>query len=160
MQKYFLNTFNITKRRVMTLQGKIKSGIITPRDGRGKHSNRPHPRQPSHYSRLTTDNLQCLSSDLNLCKLYRSFKNKYPNINTSQRIYNNIFRSEFKLRFGYPCSDTCKQCDLLYNKLIAADKEEEKQNIEIDSMLHLLKLSNRMLPLKKTQNLLDSIALL
>ncbi|KAL4119072.1 hypothetical protein QTP88_011939 [Uroleucon formosanum] len=97
----FLNTFNITRRRVMPLQDKIKSGILIPRDGRGKHSNRPHaidasvkdlirqhinslPRQPSHYSRLTTDNLQCLSSDLNL----------------------------------------------------SADTEEERKNIEIDSMLH------------------------
>jgi len=149
----FLNTFNITRRRVMTLQDKIKSGILIPKDGRGKHSNRPHAidapvkdlirqriyslsRQPSHYSRLTTDNLQCLSPDLNLCKLYRSFKNKYPNINTSQRIYNNVFQSEFKLRFGYPRSDTCKQCDFFYNKLIAADTEEERKKIEIDSMLH------------------------
>ncbi|KAL4153058.1 hypothetical protein QTP88_000891 [Uroleucon formosanum] len=97
----FLNTFNITRRRVMTLQDKIKSGILIPRDGRGKHSNRLHaidasvkdlirqhinslPRQPSHYSRLTTDNLQCLCSDLNL----------------------------------------------------SADTEEERKNIEIDSMLH------------------------
>ncbi|KAL4118943.1 hypothetical protein QTP88_011821 [Uroleucon formosanum] len=74
---------------------------MTPRDNRGKHLNRPYaidapvrdlirqhinslPRQPSHYSRIATDNLQCLSSDLNLCKLFRSFKNKYPDINVTR----------------------------------------------------------------------------
>ncbi|XP_022160525.1 uncharacterized protein LOC111026704 [Myzus persicae] len=139
-----LNTFCITRRRVMTLQDKIKLGIMTPRDNRGKHLNRPHaidapvrdlirqhinslPRQPSHYSRIATDNLQCLSSDLNLCKLYRSFKNKYPDTKVSKCIYRNIFRSDFKLRFGYPRSDTCKQCDFFYNKLVAADTEEERK---------------------------------
>lgn len=128
----------------MTLQDKIKSGIMTPRDNRGKHLNRPHaidvsvrnlirqhinslPRQSSHYSRIATDNLQCLSLDLNLCKLYRSFKNKYPDINASKRIYRNIFRSDFKLRFGYPRSDTCQQCDFFYNKLKAANTEEDRK---------------------------------
>ncbi|XP_060876766.1 LOW QUALITY PROTEIN: uncharacterized protein LOC132949739 [Metopolophium dirhodum] len=161
-----LNTFCIIRRRVMTLQDKIKLGIITPRDNRGKHLNRPHaidapvrdlirlhinslPRQPSHYSRIATDNLQCLSSDLNLCKLYRSFKNKYPDINVSKRIYRNIFRSDFKLRFGYPRSDTCKQCDFFYNKLVAADTEEESKKIEIDSKLHHSKAEQSYDALKK-----------
>lgn len=149
----FLNTFNITRRRTMTLQDKIKSSIITTRDGHEKHSNTPHAidasvkdlirqhinslhRQPLQYSLHTIDNLQYLSSDINLCKLYRSFKNTYSNINTSQCIYNNTFRSEFKLRFDYPRSDTCKQYDLLNNKLIKANTKEERKNKEIYIMLY------------------------
>lgn len=90
-----------------------------------------------------------MSSDLNLCKLYRSFKNKYPDIKVSKRIYRNIFRSDFKLRFGYPRSDTCKQCDFFYNKLVAADTEEERKKIEIDSKLHHSKAEQSYDALKK-----------
>lgn len=134
MQKYAFKyvLYYKTRRRVMTLQDKIKSGIMIPRDNRGKHLNKHHaidasvrdlirqhinslPRQASHYSRIATDNQQCLSSDLNLCKLYRSFKNKYPDINASKRIYRNIFRSDFKLRFGYPRSDTCSVIFFIIN---------------------------------------------
>ncbi|KAL4126477.1 hypothetical protein QTP88_010699 [Uroleucon formosanum] len=38
----FIDTFQITKRRVETIQNKIKNNIDTPIDGRGKHRNRPY----------------------------------------------------------------------------------------------------------------------
>lgn len=81
----FIDTFQITKRRVETVQNKIKNNIDTPIDGRGKHRNRPHaipnlvrqmirqhvdsfPRQLSHYSRKNSEK-ECLSSDLSLSKI-------------------------------------------------------------------------------------------
>ncbi|KAL4104233.1 hypothetical protein QTP88_019542 [Uroleucon formosanum] len=148
----FIDTFQITKRRVETIQNKIKNNIGTPIDDRGKHRNRPHaipnlvrqmirqhidsfPRQLSHYSRKNSEK-EFLSSDLSLSKMYSLFIELNPDVKASKTLYEEVFTKEFNLRFGVPRSDTCKYCDMNYIKLISAKTEEERKNIEIQSNLH------------------------
>jgi len=132
----FIDTFQIIKRRVETIQIKIKNNIDTPIDGRGKHRNIPHaipnsvrlmmrqridsfPRQLSHYSRKNSEK-ECLSPDLSLSKMYSLFIELSPDVKASKTLYEEIFTKEFSLRFGVPRSDTCKYCDMNYIKLISA----------------------------------------
>lgn len=134
------------------LQEKIKGGKSCS-DERGIHKNRPHaitdntkqqirehinsfPRQESHYSRNKTKN-EFLCPDLNLAKMFRLFQEKFPNIN--RRIYEDVFRSDFNLKFGIPRSDTCKYCHGLFIKLISADSDEKRKEIETESRLHHMK---------------------
>lgn len=151
-QKTLLDIFSITQRRIQTLQHKLKDGITTPKDGRGKHSNRPHaisdddrikirehissfPKQISHYSRNNSTK-ECLSSELNLCKMYRLFKEKFPEKSISRSCYQSVFNTDFNLRFGAPRSDTCRQCDLFFIQMTAASDETELHKIELESQLH------------------------
>lgn len=147
----FCSIFAITRRRVQMLVEKLKDGKSAV-DLRGKHSNRPHkiadetrimikkhiesfPSQESHYSRNSSKK-QCLQPDLNVNKMFALFQTKYPNVNVKLHIYREIFRGDHNLRFGVPRSDTCKTCDKLYIKRIAAETDEERKQIEIESELH------------------------
>ncbi|KAF6207360.1 hypothetical protein GE061_018601 [Apolygus lucorum] len=150
-KKNFMDTFKISNKRIQNLQQKLKSGETSPRDQRGRYLNHPHaklrifrrlviehikkfPRQESHYSRSTTTKMY-LSPDLNLTKMYNSFKHDHPEATISKTLYRQIFKT-FNLAFGQPRSDTCKQCDLLYIKLKAAGNDEERRAIQNESDLH------------------------
>ncbi|CAH2018115.1 unnamed protein product [Acanthoscelides obtectus] len=66
---------------------------------------------------------------------------KYPDANNiSFRVYHDIFKSKFNLRFGLPRSDTCSYCDKLFMKLCSTDDANEKKKIEIESEIHHRKL--------------------
>lgn len=149
-----IHTFSISSRRIQTIQTNMKQGISVPKDKRGMHFNRPHsinndlknlvrshinsfPRQPSHYSRHKTER-EFLSPDLSVSKMYREFNDKHPEVEVSRIYYQSIFY-EMNLRIGAPRSDTCKYCDLLYNKLCAAETEGEREKILLDSKLHHFK---------------------
>lgn len=154
--KTLINTFSISLKRVRVLQEKLKMGDLIPQDNRGKHLNRPHavnnnvrqkviehiasfPTIENHYSRK--DSLKkCLSMDLSVKKMHRIFLEKYPECGqTTYSEYRKIFNSNFKLRFGTPRSDTCKQCDLFYGQLIVASSEDERKKIQQDSVTHHMK---------------------
>ena len=70
--------------------------------------------------------------------MYTAFKAKYPDAEVSLTYYKSIFY-EMNLKIGSPRSDTCKYCDLLFNKLSAAQTEEERKKLQTDSMLHHFK---------------------
>lgn len=166
-KKVLLNTFFISQKRIQTLQNNLKDNITVPHDKRGMHHNRPHskenfktvitqhvnsfPRQPSHYSRHKSEKLY-LSSDLSLAKMYRAFCEKYPNSKVSRTAYQNVFR-ESNLRIGVPRSDTCKQCDLLYNQLLASQNNKERNKIEVQSMLHHFKADQAYKSLKQDEEI-------
>ncbi|KAJ8867714.1 hypothetical protein PR048_031517 [Dryococelus australis] len=114
-------------------------------DKRGTHHNRPRavsfdvkelvrdhissmPAQESHYSRSTSGKLY-LTSKLCVERMYDLFKESRPNIKCSCSLYRDIFRSEFKLRFGPPRSNSCSYCDELYIHLVAAETEDEQKRI-------------------------------
>lgn len=71
--------------------------------------------------------------------MYRLFIEKYPDKSLSRSIYQQIFYTNFNLRFGTPRSDTCKQCDLLYTQMVAARDESELNKVKIESELHHFK---------------------
>jgi tRNA(Ile)-lysidine synthase TilS/MesJ len=72
-------------------------------------------------------------SDLTLQKIYNLHKEQNPETCVSKHVYDDIFRSDFNLRFGVPRSDICKYCDELYVQLIAAYAEEECKKILLES---------------------------
>nr|CAD7257264.1 unnamed protein product [Timema shepardi] len=94
--KTLCNTFSVTPRRIQILQDKLKGGEFVPKDKRGIHLNRPHakdfntkqlirdhinsfPREINHYSRSESSR-ESLSPDLSVRRMYRLFREKYPNI--------------------------------------------------------------------------------
>lgn len=119
-QKTLCNILQITTRRLQVLQQKIK--FKKPlQDDRRRHCNRPNkipddtktliknhvgsfPKQESHYSRRET-NKDCLSPGLSINKMYKMFLKKYPTVKCTNSAYRDIFKSDFKLRFGLPRSD-------------------------------------------------------
>lgn len=120
----FINTFQITRRRIETIKNKIKNNIDVSLDGCGKHRNRPHtlpnsvgllirqhidsfPKEPTHYSRNNSEKL-CLSSDLSLFKIYSLFIELNPRIKVSKILYKEVFTKKFNLRFDVLRSDTCR----------------------------------------------------
>lgn len=150
-QKMLCYILKITPRRLQKLQEKIKYNKPLE-DGRGKHLNRPNaipdnvknqirmhiesfPKQESHYSRQKTSKMW-LNPDLSIKKMYVLFKEKYPFANCNEKLYRDIFRSDFNLRFGAPRSDTCTYCDRLYAQLITANSDQEVSKISTESELH------------------------
>lgn len=67
------------------------------------------------------------------------FLEKYPNLQVSARTYTDVFKITFNLRFRVFRYDIYGYCDKLYTKLCAADNEDEKQHIAIESQIHLMK---------------------
>ncbi|KAJ4425488.1 hypothetical protein ANN_28106 [Periplaneta americana] len=68
--------------------------------------------------------------------MFRLFQEKYPLISVTWRLYQDIFTSDFNLKFGRARSDTCKYCDQLYNQLVAAETDEARSKIQAQSDLH------------------------
>ncbi|KAJ4428795.1 hypothetical protein ANN_25788 [Periplaneta americana] len=154
LRKLILDVFNISSRRVQTLQLKIENNLDVS-DMRGKHFNRPHavtydvkqlvrnhiesmPAEESHYSRFVSQK-PYISSELSLEKMYDLFKETNPNVKCSRSIYRDIFRSEFKLRFGAPRSDSCAYRDEMYIQLVITDTEELDKKITAQSTFHHMK---------------------
>lgn len=125
----FLQIFGISRRRVETLVKTKKAGHVNYIERRGnktlhrkysiedetlvvEHISR-FPREKSHYGRMKSSK-EYLSQDLNINRLYRSFKDTYPNSNISYRYYYTTFNNKFPdLKFHHPRTDTCQTCDLL-----------------------------------------------
>ncbi|KAJ8879142.1 hypothetical protein PR048_019748 [Dryococelus australis] len=150
-KKTVLDGFQISSRCVQMLQ-KIVKFIIDISDKRGTCHNRPHavsfdikelvrdhissmPPQESHYSRSASSKLY-LSSELGVERMYDLFKESHPNIKYSHSLYRDIFRSEFKISFHPPRSDSCSYCNELYIHLIAAETEYEQKRISAQYTLH------------------------
>ncbi|RUS83616.1 hypothetical protein EGW08_008635 [Elysia chlorotica] len=110
--------FGITKNRVETIRKALAETGHPPKDGRGKHNNRPHKltadvRQAiqdhissfrgrvSHYARGATRRLY-LSEELNITKMYDLFKERHPEVTVGYESYRSIFNSDFNIGFGYP----------------------------------------------------------
>ena len=124
----FMDTFQITKDQVETLQTKAMADVNHITDGRGSHQNhhslppnviplidahiRSFPTYERHYSK-TTLNPSYLSSDLTLDRMFRDFVQKHqhlPNPRTHENLYRRRFRAS-SLVIGEPRTDTCKACD-------------------------------------------------
>ena len=93
------------------------------------------PTKVSHYSRRDSLNLW-LNPGINLTKIYRLFKEKYPDILANLTLYSKIFKRDFNLHFGTIQSDTCKESDKNWAQLIVAGNEEERKKIEQESSVH------------------------
>lgn len=147
-KKTFCDVFKITKRRVATLIQLKKSGSIEYVETRGnKKTNRKFtlddekqvvdhincfPREESHYCRAKT-NLQFLSQDLNIRKMFIAFQSSFSDTHITERYYREIFNKKFKsLRFKQPRTDTCATCDLLSaESRSSTGRTQAKQKLEL-----------------------------
>lgn len=144
------DVYSVSYKRIQNLQVKMKNGIAKPKDGRGKHTNRPHtvpdtdkdlvrkhistfPTEVSHYSRDGITK-RYVSSTLSATAMHRLFQEKHPGSNVKVWLYKSILHEELKLTFGQPRSDTCNTCDKLYAKLISYD--DIAANLHEDNILH------------------------
>ncbi len=149
-KKTFMDIFGITTQKIATLVMKKKSGVTTFVDERGgkrgdskysvterklvrEHIN-SFPQEVSHYCRTQNGTeKKYLSPDLNIYKLYRAFKLKYPDTTISHRYYYRVFKKDFpNLSFKQPRMDTCKTCDLLNLKSKSSNEEGRKAKVELE----------------------------
>lgn len=150
-QKTLCAIYKVTPRRLQILLEKIKYNKPL-NDGRGAHKNRPNkvpdenkdlvkdhiasfPLQENHYSRNESTK-QCLSPDLSIEKMWKLFKEKYPDTKVTLHCYRDIFNTKFKLRFGVPRSDTCELCDSNFLKMKSVNDPDKLRQIEIESKIH------------------------
>lgn len=153
--KTLMNTFAVGRKRIRVIQDKLKNGEMAPMDKRGVHLNRPHaidsesrklikvhiesfPAMENHYSRNISEK-KCLSVDLSVKKMHRLFLGTHRETQVSYSLYRKIFNRSFKLRFGSPRSDTCKQCDKFYAQLVLASNEDDRKTIANESRVHHMK---------------------
>lgn len=96
-RKAFGSIFDVSKHVTDRIVQKVINNDFSPKDGRGKHNNRPNvnsqlirsqidthinsfPARQSHYSRLKNGDTKYLSSDLSVATIYRLYLQKYEPI--------------------------------------------------------------------------------
>ncbi|KAI4454181.1 dna-directed rna polymerases i ii and iii subunit rpabc2 [Holotrichia oblita] len=149
----FLSIHGITVSRVRRLQNSLITVGKSPRDKRGTHSNRPtqYPEviwniieyhiksfqgMQSHYSFRKNPNCVYLPEGLSISTMHSLFEEEYR-INIPYKLYWKVFTTKFNIKFGYPRSDTCAECDTFQQKLNSTSvTEEEKAEIRIRKELH------------------------
>lgn len=155
-QDAFIKIHAVTPARIRRLQTSLVTVGKSPRDSRGLHENRPtkfpielttlikihimsfQPRQ-SHYSRRKNPNMHYLPENLTVKEMHNMFISEYK-INIPYKIYWFTFRNSFSIKFGFPRSDTCAECDMYTQKL--NDKAvvgEELNSVTAQKELHLRK---------------------
>lgn len=124
--KAMLALHGITSQRIQNIQKSLKATGTAPKDGRGRHKNRPQmlPKETtetihahinsfrgrhSHYS-LNDSKRLYLPETLNIKKMHQMYIEKYQN-KVSYETYRNIFNTKHNISFGYPRKDTCSSCD-------------------------------------------------
>ncbi|XP_069687825.1 uncharacterized protein [Periplaneta americana] len=158
-RKAFMAVHGITRRRLMTLQKCMKSGV-SPRDGRGQHGNRPwkikeevgkaiydhinsFKGRSSDYSNEKTKKLY-LPEELSVKKMYEMFKKKYQNLVISYETYRTVFNTKFNIAFGYPRSDTCSACDKYTAEMKVLNARLSENNLDGDMKKQVLEEINKI----------------
>lgn len=156
--KAFANIHAVTLPRLKRIQLSLVEKGVAPRDMRGKHTHRPRnyckeattlimhhirtfsPMQ-SHYSLRKNPNQLYLPSDLTVKDMHKAFLQEYY-LNVPYKMYWKVFKTKFNIKFGYPRSDTCAECDrfehTLSNKQIS---DAERASCLMQKELHLRKAS-------------------
>lgn len=168
-RKAFKSIHGIKEKKIEYLINELKKTGCSPKDQRGKHSNRPHKitdkttdiikkhinsfnGRGAHYS-LRDTSKKYLPDDLNISVMHKMFKTKYPDIKCSYESYRAIMQSNFNISFGYPRTDTCSFCDETHVKLsglqvkLRGTRDEEAKiivnneikTLETELKLHKLK---------------------
>lgn len=127
-KKTFMETFDVTRKRLDVLINKKKLGETCFSDRRTRHAQskfsesdhqlvKDHinsiPRDVGHYTR-TKSNKEYLSPDLNINRLFIAFQKRHPSSIVTYKFYSSIFNKFFpNLTFRRPRMDTCHTCDKL-----------------------------------------------
>lgn len=154
-KKAFLSFHAITTARLRRIQSKLCSSATSPIDNRGKHGNIANklppaaenlildhiksfkPRQ-SHYSIRKNPSRYYLAETLTVRKMHKLFIEEYR-IYVSYKVYWNIFKLKFNIKFGLPSTDTCNFCDTTAQKILSAENNEDKVRLGVEKKIHLSK---------------------
>lgn len=152
----FLSIHGITLGRLRRIQNHMVTHGTSPRDLRGKDKQRStdypdtiihliethiktfKPRQ-SHYSRRKNPLRFYLPEGLTIKEMHSMFLTEHL-INIPYKIYWKIFTTKFNIKFGFPRSDTCAQCDSFQQKLTSENiSDAEKVQLTMEKEIHLRK---------------------
>jgi hypothetical protein len=90
------------------------------------------PKDESHYGRKKSQK-EYLSQDLNISRLFRSFKDKFPDSPVTYRFFFETFKQKCpNISFHKPRIDTCSKCDLLTAEVeyrIAKPQDKHAKNM-------------------------------
>ena len=67
----------------------------------------------------------------NTRKMYKLFFDTHPDVKCSEHTDRDIFKSDYKLRFGLPRSDTWSYCHRLFLKICRAESDDQIKNHNI-----------------------------
>lgn len=151
----FTSLHGVTPWRVRRIQNSLVTTGKSPKDMRGKHTNRPSKApdnvrdlirshiasfkaRTSHYSIRDNPNRKYLPEDLTIAKMHEMFIENFR-LNIPYKLYWTVFTSEFNISFGYPRSDTCSICDSLEQKISSTALESDKKKLSLEKSLHLRK---------------------
>lgn len=155
-KKAFLSLYGIKDPRLRRIRDSLMMIGASPIDKRGSHKNRPNkypeyitetikahiqsfPARQSHYSRRKNPNSRYLPETLTLKTMHAMFLESFR-INIPYKTYWKVFKQYFNIKFGFPRSDTCADCDKFAQSINRLDLEpEEKVSIEREKELHLRK---------------------
>lgn len=88
------------------------------------------PARESHYSLTLKSDKKYLSSELNLSILFRNFLSLFPEYDgvISYVFFANYFKKS-NISFGFPRSDICSECEMLYTEIKALTLKNNFENI-------------------------------
>lgn len=154
--KAFASIHAVTLPRLKRIQLSLVEKGCAPRDKRGKHNCRPRnyskqaitlimhhirtfsPRQ-SHYSLRKNPNQMYLPSELTVKDMHKAFLQEYY-LNVPYKMYWKVFKTKFNIKFGFPRTDTCAECDKFEHTLSNKDiSEADAASCKIQKELHLRK---------------------
>lgn len=136
-KKFFKSTLNISDGFITTWAKKQSENRFD--DKRGKHNNQrkinedilalikdhieSFPAVESHYTRAKSQR-KYLSCILNIKRMARLFKEKYPDTKISNSLYRRIFNTHYNLSFHRPKKDACSTCEKYKNAKDKAPLQE------------------------------------
>ncbi|KAJ8875299.1 hypothetical protein PR048_023194 [Dryococelus australis] len=135
--KAMLALHGITAHHIQNIQKSMKSTGTAPKDGRGRHTNRPQmlPNDTTHINSFKgrhshhsfNDSKQLyLSENFNLKKMHQLYTEKYTNNKVSYETHRDLFNTKHNISFGYPRKYTCSTCDsykIKWEKLLVGNED-------------------------------------
>lgn len=112
----FREVFQVTNRRCETILKKIKMGVETLDDGRGKFSNLPASvrkfvdKQVDTFVRLHCSNDDTYVGELNQTILLELYKELHPKSKVTETLVGRVFTEVMNDRFSVGENDSCSSC--------------------------------------------------